>query len=162
MKLKSVILFLSLILPVLIFLFLRQFGKNEFAVEPLYATTLPDVGEDCSTTVVLPYHVPDTIRTQLGIQKNGLVVLVFGELEKDAQHELARLEGKFTKDEVTVLPIAVSGKEQFWKDCVFFMKKPTDIALVDYAGTIRGQYESREREEIDRLITEATIILKKY
>jgi len=51
---------------------------------------------------------------------------------------------------------------QAWKTCIFLLKKPYDVVLIDRKGLIRGQFVSDNREEIDRLITEVDIILKKY
>jgi hypothetical protein len=48
------------------------------------------------------------------------------------------------------------------KKCVFLLKEPFDLVMVDRAGVIRGQYTSNDREEVDRLIMEITIILKRY
>ena len=42
------------------------------------------------------------------------------------------------------------------------MREQFDLVLLDNEGTIRGQYVSDDREEMDRLITELSILLKKY
>jgi hypothetical protein len=47
------------------------------------------------------------------------------------------------------------------KDCVFLLHDPYDIVLFDKQGFIRGQYYSGDRDEIDRLILELSIILNK-
>jgi hypothetical protein len=48
------------------------------------------------------------------------------------------------------------------KRCVFFLSDVQDLVLVDATGVIRGQYLSTDRDEMDRLITEIAIILKRY
>jgi hypothetical protein len=46
--------------------------------------------------------------------------------------------------------------------CIFLLKAPYDVVMIDRKGLIRGQFVSDNREEIDRLMTEIDIILKKY
>ena len=46
--------------------------------------------------------------------------------------------------------------------CIFILEEPFDVALVDNKGRIRGQYNSADREEVDRLITELAILIRKY
>jgi hypothetical protein len=48
------------------------------------------------------------------------------------------------------------------KKCIFLMNDTNDLLLLDRKGIIRGHYLSSDREEVDRLITEVTILLKKY
>ncbi|MEJ1237843.1 hypothetical protein WBG78_06940 [Chryseolinea sp. T2] len=48
------------------------------------------------------------------------------------------------------------------KHCVFFLDSVKDVVMLDRQGAIRGQYAAADRDEIDRLLTEITIILKKY
>jgi len=50
----------------------------------------------------------------------------------------------------------------FWKNCVLFLKGPADMVVVDRRGRLRGQYILADREEVDRLLTEVSIILKRY
>ena len=49
---KTLFLFLALVLPIGIFLFLKFFGRNEFSVEPLYTRVYPEVTEGCTASKV--------------------------------------------------------------------------------------------------------------
>lgn len=159
---KTIFLFLALILPIFIFLFLRYFGKNEFAVQPLYVDVYPEARMGCVTAQTLPYHIPDSIRIQLPLQQDSLVIVSFGEVNAESVNQMNRITEECKHDPVELLPLKKSNKTIFWKECIFFLKEPFDMVLVDRSGAIRGQYVSNDREEIDRLITELTIILKKY
>jgi hypothetical protein len=48
-----------------------------------------------------------------------------------------------------------------WSRCYLFNTEQKPLLLVDQQGKIRGHYFNT-REDVDRLLTEATIILKKY
>jgi hypothetical protein len=160
-KQKALFLFLALILPICIFIFLKLFGKNEFAVQPLYSDTYPDSG-DCKISVTLPYSIPDSVSRQLPLSKDSLVLIVFGEMNVDATNQLKRIETEFGDDPMALFFVSSPEKSVYWRKCVFFLKDPFDLVLVDRNGVIRGEYQSDDREDVDRLLTEVTIILKKY
>lgn len=160
-KQKALFLFLALILPICIFIFLKLFGKNEFAVQPLYSDTYPDSG-DCKISVKLPYSIPDSVSRQLPLNNDSLVLIVFGEMNVDAANQIKRIETEFGTDPMALFFVASSEKSESWRKCVFFLKAPLDLILVDRNGVIRGEYQSDDREDVDRLLTEVTIILKKY
>ena len=159
---KIIFLFLAFLLPVCIFLFLKFFGKNEFAVEPLYSTIAPDVQEGCAP-VSIPYYVPDSITNALSFGNDSLVLVIFGKPDKEGATQLMRIDEEFPEDRIQQ-KIITDADPHFssWKKCIFFLKEPFDVILVDRKGVIRGQYVSNDREEIDRLLTEIAIILKKY
>jgi hypothetical protein len=48
------------------------------------------------------------------------------------------------------------------RHCIFFLGNGLDVVMLDSRGAIRGQYTASDREDMDRLLTEITIILKKY
>ncbi|MEO7990156.1 MAG: hypothetical protein ABI663_11475 [Chryseolinea sp.] len=159
---KSIFLFLALILPVLIFLFLKFFGKNEFAVKPLFVESNSEIPSGC-LPVAFPYHVPDSVMRQLGIKEDSLALVLFGEPDEEGKIQINRIMDEISKDGIRMIRFPAPGpKVAQWKKCVFFLKEPLDLVLVDRGGLIRGQYVSNDREEVDRLLTEITIILKKY
>lgn len=159
---KVIFLFLAFLLPVLIFLFLKFFGKNEFVVEPLYITEAPEVPSGCAP-VSIPYHVPDSVKNSLTLENDTLTLLVFGKPDKEALTQLERVDEEFAGDAIHKKIIGQADPEYIsLKQCIFFLKEPFDIVLVDRRGTIRGQYVNNDREDIDRLLTEIAIILKKY
>lgn len=158
---KILYLFIALLLPGCVFVFLKFFGKNEFAVPPLYADVMPEVPAGCEK-VTLPYFVPDSILSQLQFSQDSLVLISFGELTKEGTHQVDRVKELYPT-EVVQWPISSADvRGTFWKHCTFFLKEPFDLVLVDRRGRIRGQYTSNDLDEMDRLITEITIILKRY
>ncbi|MBA4056955.1 MAG: hypothetical protein C0490_19730, partial [Marivirga sp.] len=140
-KQKVVFLFLALILPICIFIFLKLFGRNEFAVPPLYSDTYPDQG-DCKDSIKLPYSIPDSIHSQLPLIQDSLVLIAFGEMSIGSNNQIKRIETEFGSDPLALFYATSSERYLFWKKCIFFLKDPLDLVLVDRSGVIRGQYES--------------------
>jgi len=161
-KKQLIYLAIALILPGSVFVFLKMFGKNEFAVEPLYATVAPEVPAGCSS-VTVPYHVPDNIVGQLNFLHDSLVLVVFGSPTFYGVNQLKRVDEQYKTDPLHQFVIGNDDPRiASWKKCIFFLKEPFDLVLVDRKGVLRGQYISKDREDVDRLLTEITIILKKY
>jgi len=161
MKSKFIYLFLALLLPGVIFVFLKLFGRNEFAVEPLYQSTAP-VAPGC-VQVQAPYYVPDSVLSQLNFRTDSLVAIVFHEKSDEGIAQLNRVKEEVKGDPIHLVTIdSITARTESWKQCSFFLKEPFNTVLVDYKGRIRGEYTMRDRKEIDRLLTEITIILKKY
>ena len=159
---KSLFLVLALVLPVGIFLFLRFFGKNEFDVEPLFQTPVPVPGE-CCHDYVFPYIVPNSIGQELNIQQTELTVVVFGDTKDEFSSQVNRIEEEFSADPVRVKSWMGDESEiQFARKCILLMNDPLNFALLDREGRIRGQYDGTSLDEMDRLIVEMKIILKKY
>ena len=159
---KALFLFLALILPIFIFLFLRFFGKNEFDVKPLFLDSPPPADNSCPE-VVVPYVVHDSIRSQLSFGNDSLVVIAFNnETNIDAANQIKRIKDEMSNLPISLLTLSGSERHLFWKTCVLFLKGPADMAVVDRRGRLRGQYISADREDVDRLLTEVTIILKRY
>jgi hypothetical protein len=159
---KALFLFLALLLPVCIFIFLKIFGKNEFNVEPLFSNSPPPASNECQT-VSVPYYLDDSIKSLLPFGSDSLVVIAFGgNGESNAVNQLTRLKGEIANLPIGFLTLPKSNRHLFWKRCLFFLQEPQDVVTVDAKGRIRGQYISADREDIDRLLTELTIILKRY
>ena len=162
MKQKKIIfLFLALLFPACIFVFLKLFGKNEFAVPALYTDVYPDGVESCSVEITLPYIIPDSVRSELSLENNSLTLIHVGDISGNSNQQLDRVKNKFG-NEVKLQNLSTSDKSLKLKRCVFFLKDPNDLVLIDPKGVIRGQYISNDREDIDRLLVELAILFKKY
>ena len=85
---KSILLFLALLFPACVFVFLKFFGKNEFTVPPLYTDSYPDGMKECGVTVTLPYHIPDHVKSSLFLSQDSLILIHFGELTTGAEKQL--------------------------------------------------------------------------
>jgi hypothetical protein len=164
MRKKGVFLFLALLLPVFVFLFLKMFGKNEFDVEVLFQREKPAAVEGCRE-VTLPYRLgDDVLRAVLPARDSlALVYFVTDSTDRATATEMAQLKEELAKDAVAFTTIG-GNDERFsnWYACRFLMRRPLNTVLVDQRGSIRGQYDLSDRDEGDRLRTEITIILKKY
>lgn len=157
---KALFLFLALILPVCIFVFLRIFGRNEFNVEPLFSNEAPTALNECQA-VSAPYFLPDTIKSLLPFGKDSLLVIAF-EGDSNLANPTKRIKEEIQNLNVGFLTLPRSERHLFWKRCVFFLQESQDVVAVDVKGRIRGQYTSADREDVDRLLTELTILLKRY
>jgi hypothetical protein len=162
---KIIFLFVALLLPGCIFLFLKIFGKNQFDVEPLFQKEAPVLPADC-TPAQGPFVVPDSLLSFQRQPDDSLTIIFFtheAAMPSQSKKVFQQLVDLYeNKEPVTVARIDVyNGSDRPYR-CTFAMKGPADIALIDRRGVIRGQYESSDRDEIDRLKTEITIILKKY
>lgn len=156
---KVIFLFLALMLPVCIFLFLKIFGKNQFSVPPLFTEVLPENTDDCRVAIALPYRVSEDIRDSLSLPKEKMSLIYFGSPESNDDTNLGRvMDDHKNKFDLIALPDSLSRLRR----CVFFMTGDDDLVLVDHQGTIRGQYKSSDREEIDRLRMELSILLNEY
>lgn len=160
---KAFYLFLALILPGLVFLFLKYFGKNEFAVEPLFVKEAPVSMTGCDA-ITLPYSLPDSIRKPLFREQDSLSLILFGALKGNTmESQWKRVQQELRTDPVQFLHRAdTTETTQTLRQCTFLLREPFEAVLVDRRGVIRGQYDLADREDTDRLITEVIIILKKY
>jgi hypothetical protein len=158
---KSVLLFLALLFPACVFLFLKFFGKNEFAVPPLYTDSVPDGAKECGVNVALPYHIPDHVKSSLFVTPDSLILIHFGELTAGAEKQFERVSNEYGKA-IKLQLMPVSDSIAHLRTCVFFLKGRYDLVLVDHVGLIRGQYILDDREEVDRLLMELAILYKKY
>jgi len=165
MKAKHAVLlvFLALAGPVLVFLFLKTFGRNEYYVPPLYEQVTRGAIDGCPYDYDAPYRVADSVMTRLAENRNdSLFVVYFNRSEVTA---INRVRTEFVND-----PVAIVGPEKVEHDfdapwlrkCVFLMEGDTAIALVDHKNRIRGNYKGADRDDVDRLLVEMKIILKKY
>lgn len=160
---KLVLLILALALPVLIFVFLKFFGKNEFTVEPLFAEGPPAVS-GCPEYPQGQYCLPAELLAGLNWSTADRLTLIW--VGGDQQHNAFedRLREDFTIAEMKIASVSGISTDslQHLRTCCFFMNEPYDLLLVDEQRRIRGIYQAENREEIDRLLVEAKIILKKY
>jgi hypothetical protein len=155
---QTILLFLALLLPIVVFLFLKMFGRNEFRVPALFVDALPELSVDCHNTRSLPYRIQNQEAEQMGIIIDSLACIIFSKGQENDR--LSRVKEEFRGKPLQFF--AIKDSTSLSRECIFLLQEPFDVALVDKRGQIRGQYNSAERDEIDRLITEVAIIFKEY
>jgi len=163
---KAFFLFLAFVVPIGIFVFLKLFGRNEFDVAPLYVAEAPPRLEGCAEAGK-PYHVPDSIRTAYMLPGDSLTVIFFQPLSGEALNQLDRVREQTINDPVRLTAgdstSSAEGVDALRiRRCAFFMEGQVNVVMLDRRGLIRGQYKAADREEMDRLLTEITILLRKY
>jgi|SRR6478609_299393 len=163
MNKKVFFLLLALIVPVLVFIFLKFFGKNEFSVEPLYQSLESKLPTGCAG-IKLPYAIADSSYHFLkeGHEIDTLLVL-FCESKainlEASEKQLTRLQEAFQFGSGLGLKRTTLNESL---ECILLLQPKIDMVLVDAHQRIRGQYSSDDRDEVDRLMTELDIILKRY
>lgn len=163
MKKKVTILFLALLFPVAIFIFLKMFGKNEFQVPALYQEGSISAPRNCSAPYSVPYFVADSLFSVLGMNRNDSLYVFY--FDKALDIPLHRISVEFDGEPVKLVnpeSLRVNPYNGLLQECVLLMRGDSSVALVDNRNRIRGYYDGEDRDEVDRLILEAKIILKQY
>lgn len=157
-------LLLALLLPGMVFVFLKLGGSNRFDI-PVYPLPGTPLRSDCAEAVSDGYTLPDSAQARLIPDVQRVYVIIFGDREVDAQsigqavgEEIGPRVEFVSGETLSADPIVV----QRWKSCVFLLSAPWQTALVDGSGKIRGFYDLRSRDEVDRLRVELKILLEMY
>ena len=160
---KLLFLFLALLLPIAIFVFLKIFGRNEFEVPVLHHDSIPATSAHCNVRYTTPYRVPDSVMTKLVANgSDSLYVLYFN---GPAAGAMKRVATEFSGESLAIAAVSdhIPAEEiSFLKQCILLMGNDVSVALVDHRRRIRGYYDADDRDEVDRLVVEIKIILKKY
>lgn len=172
---KLILLFLALLLPVTIFLFLHFFGQNEFDVPVLFRSA-NEIPSSCEGKFTFPYKVNSK---HVPLKRTSIVLFVSGwgrEKWEEAMYQIDRVENEFEDRAPFIFTLKQSSDSLFQteneiflsdstyqneKNCVFFAGV-NNIVLVDDEKHIRGIYPATSLKEMDRLILELKIILKEY
>jgi hypothetical protein len=162
---KFIYLFLALLFPGLIFLFLKQFGKNEFALPTYYQHAADSLNTICGTHYAQPYQLSDSVLQKAGWEGRPASLFVF-QKEAMASKEFKRILEAVDQKEFQVLEVDLQKMGEplaaRWSSCVFMVHAPRNAVMVDGEKKIRGYYVIGSREETDRMIMEIEILLKKY
>lgn len=160
---KIIYLFLALLLPIGVFLFLRAFGKNEFNIPVYYETEMPEYPTSCQFTYNVPYTIPDSILQAVGWKEGVPVALLIADTSSEVMKNMKYLDEQFkSSDFQRIYPYQDNVRWDAWCTCFFFLKKPWSVVLIDSERKIRGYYAPNSREEMDRLTVEMKILLKQY
>lgn len=160
MKKKNLFLSLALILPVLVFLFLKFFGKNKFEIPVFHRTKIESVA-GCDLKYNLPYTVADSILTSLNWDGKRATLILFKSL--DGENDLRfKDEVEQSKLQVVTLDDSLSIDLKKALSCVFLLPVKENAVLVDEQRRIRAYYCMDSREEMDRLLVELKILFNEY
>ncbi len=156
MKRKILFLSLALLLPVIVFLFLKTFGRNQFDI-PVYHKDSVEFIAECERTFVAPYVIADSVASEIGWQGNEATLISFAEIPSEG---LMRLKEDFEPSQLQI--VSLNESEFARLRCVFLVSKKYNAVLMDSKKQIRGYYQLTTREEADRLLMEISILLKDY
>jgi hypothetical protein len=155
MQRKSIFLSLALILPVIVFVFLKIFGKNKFEI-PVFHDKKVEVVAGCDYKYVAPYLLPDSVLAMIDWKGNEATLIMFSKMEGEGK---MRLTEKFEPNKLQVVNLAEGDGK---KKCIFLLSDKFNAVLVDQKKQIRGYYQLSTREESDRLMVELSILLNDY
>lgn len=183
---KFLFLFLALLMPVFIYLFLKSFGRNEFNVPVLFADSVSSPVECEAYSYRLPYHVTDSVLQKLSWnERDSMSVIVFDDENKSGEHEieihLKRIFTEFKSEPLRVIRVCTDAPAESKLDgrltqmlvtletfkrlrrCVFLLRAEDNTVIIDRHKQIRGQYNLLIREDADRMIMqEMNILFKRY
>lgn len=160
---KPAYLFLALLLPGLVFVFLKYFGSNRFDI-PVYYTDSVKVADRCNTAIRAPYVLPDSVWKYFPARKAANVVALNGDREEVKEvMEIVKgeLSGKAAVLDGMELNLDAATLDR-WITCVFLAEAPKTTVLFDNQGRIRGYYDIGSLDEVDRLRVELKILLEQY
>jgi hypothetical protein len=154
---KKIILFIAFPLPILVFVFLKFFGKNEFEVPVYYTEGIGRVIDGCPFYPA-PYTVPDSLLTKWGWtgEKASLIVLD----QKGIKDNLKRVADIFDEGDYSTL--FVENANTNIRNCVLMSGDTSKVVVVDDKRQIRGYYTPTTQKDTDRLGVELRILLKQY
>ena len=154
---KKIILFIALPLPILIFFFLKFFGKNEFAVPVYWESGVERMIPGCKPYPV-PYLVSDSSLRALGWKGAKATLLV---LNTDGiRDNMNRVKDIFNEGDYETLTIDSPSYDV--KTCILLAGDTSKVVLIDDRRRIRGYYTPTTQKETDRLGVELRILLKQY
>lgn len=160
---KFIYLFLALLFPTLIFVFLKYEGRNEFNIPVFYESGV-EAGKGCGYDYGKPYIVPDSVLKKRKASLYRARVFVFRDEAFPASGILDELRPEFSAGEVIFMDVRTiepdSTGYHVLKNCVLLSSKPNEMVLLDMKGRIRGYYELESRKERDRLRVEIKILLQ--
>lgn len=163
---KTLYLFLALLLPALLFVFLKYAGKNEFNIPTYYEHGVENAPAECMIGHDAPYKVPDSIWRRLGIEQRRANVFVFPGKGSDVKRFKSRMADEFVTEDVGIFAPCYQSIDSTQcarlKECIFLISNPWEAVLIDRMGRIRGYYGLKTREEEDRLRVELKILLRQY
>ena len=152
-------------LPGIIFVFLKYAGKNEFNVPVYYETGVGIPPASCGLSYGKPYRLPESTRKMME-SNHETNILVFPNTGMDFEKIQTDIDDEFgdgtvwLKNAFLLTPDSMEYTQ--WKKCVFLLNDPWQSVLFDKEGRIRGYYDLRLRDEVDRLRVELKILQKKY
>jgi protein SCO1/2 len=159
---KIFYLFLALLLPALVFVFLKYAGKNEFNIPVYFEQGVDKVPAGCDRTYPAPYLLDEN--SWIGHARGDANVIVFPDAGTDFARIDAALRNEFGKA-VTIEEgcnrVDSSSCDEL-RRCTFILESPNQAVLFERNGSIRGYYDLTKRDELDRLRVELKILLKKY
>ncbi len=161
MKRKTILLSLALVFPVILFIFLKMFGRNHFDI-PVYHEKQLSPRAGCDYQYPIPYQIADSLYISFGWKPQHIMLVSFSPMADESR---LRVNEKFKPN---VLQIVNAEEDRYknlkanLKQCIFLVPDEFNTVLVDDKKRIRGYFQLNNREETDRLIVELAILLQEY
>lgn len=164
--LKGIFLSATLLIPILLFLFLKYFGENRFDIPIYYENGISSGFTNCTTYDSGQYYI-----TNSGYSLPGLFIFLSS---KDTQQTFGNVKQRVDEDVKGIKYNLYSSDSAFQHEgmhyltedrlidklrCEFISDTLNQFILVDNKRRIRGYY-NMDREDVDRMIVEIKILLE--
>ena len=143
------VLFLALVLPALVFVFLKRFGRNEFSVPVFHEQVAEWTVPGCAAGSIPLRVTASQDQRRIRVVTTQPISAIERDLSLLAQNLDSNLFRIIAADRDSVR-------------CHLLLRDTDTEVLLDSAGRVRGYYHVGSREETDRLILEMRILLKQY
>jgi hypothetical protein len=154
---KKIVLFVALGVPILVFIFLKMFGKNEFEVPVFYAEGVHRTIPGCNPWPT-PYVLPDSTLNAWGWTGAKATLIIVN--EKGIEKNLTRIADLFEPGDYATVKIPVASYDV--ATCMLLAGDSSRVVMIDDKKRIRGYYTPTTGKERDRLAVEIRILLKQY
>lgn len=183
---KITLLFTALLLPALVFVFLKMFGENKFDI-PVFNHTEMSSEIECDN-IVTPHVVGELIIDDKSIHSNrtaNIYHIFDSVVNQEEMRGLMKVKDRLENEQVAISSIGkldssltlmgLSKKYQIggvWQmhlikennldnfvNCELMITGEHSMVLTDKEGRIRGYYQGMDKDETDRLILESKILL---
>jgi len=144
-------------LPILVFIFLKMFGKNEFEIPVYYSEGVTREIPGCKSYPA-PYVLSDSALNAWGWTGAKATLIVLN--EKGIENHLARIADLFEPGDYATLNVKDAPYEV--KTCMLLAGDTSRVVLIDDKKQIRGYYTPTYDKERSRLGVEIRILLKQY
>lgn len=162
---KIFVITVVLLLPVIVFLFLKQFGNNEFALPVYYqdGTPFTECGHDSA-----PHRLSQEF-TKKYLRETPAIIAIEGELNNEFKYDLQNVLNKYPEAKLYKVNLCCISDETRLRilNCELVLGEDRYLdksilnkyVLVDSARQIRGYFQVNELDEITRLDMELDILL---
>ena len=170
-RLRGLILFFIILIPLFISLFLHNFGSNRFDV-PIYHKEYLSDSFSCASKITFPYHVISDSILEIGKELIIMDVRLYDAKDLFINNQIKRLfNNNFLLNVYTIssneldlewntFNFKISDLNKYVSCKLLHDINSSSLILIDKLGRIRGYYNSNSEDDFERLSAEIKILNK--